>query len=86
MATCCHGCCNASCDLVFDRAAPVTAIIQAAVCGVPRAALHLHGLRLLLVTLFGCCAAACLLLLGPCYLKALFCMGEAPAYKATELL
>jgi hypothetical protein len=48
--------------------------------------MYLHGLWLLLITLYGCDAASCVLLLGLCNLKALLCVGEAPAHKAAELL
>lgn len=71
---------------MLDRAAPVTTIVEAAVCGVPGPAVYLHGLWLLLITLYGCYAAACVLLLGLCNLKVLLCVGETPAHKAAELL
>jgi hypothetical protein len=57
---------------MLDRAAPVTTIVEAAVCGVPGPPLYQHRLWLLL--------------LGLCNLKALLCVGEASANEAAELL
>jgi hypothetical protein len=71
---------------MLDRAAPVTTIVEAAVCGVPGPPLYQHRLWLLLIALYGCDAASCVLLLGLCNLKALLCVGEASANEAAELL
>jgi hypothetical protein len=74
---------------MFDRAAPVTAIVKGTVCRVPGWPVYVQTqLLLLLLTWDCCCAAACCVVdvLRGCNLKTLLCVREAPAYQAAELL